>query len=364
MVETIYSNWLTIAPAIYYAYAIIAIFFMSPKGATYVSYNISRRLFGILSIAMGTYIGSLGLFEYRSTDIILSTSINMLAYYFAILVCGSIFFTLLDSKFFTWKRIQSYAAKWLIWFLALTFNYVYATDLAKKITVFIFAFLLFVEAVIMIRSFFKAYNEAKKKIENHYSDNVEPFMKWMTNSLYILIALGLFGCLHAYYPAWLNLAYGIFSALLFSYVLISFINYMVTLNEVRFALYAGNNSDMLNTAKEMPNCEIENAIKRWVDANSFTKAGVTVEDLANALKIDSKDIVKHINSHYNLTFKEWITILRIEYSKEILNSNPELRLAKVAEMVGYSHAGFTTAFTKICGVSPSAWLCGVTKLRA
>ena len=49
-----------------------------------------------------------------------------------------------------------------------------------------------------------------------------------------------------------------------------------------------------------------------------------------------------------MTFREWITGLRLEYAKNILKEHPEINIQKLAESSGFlSRSNFIKSFTKI-----------------
>lgn len=64
----------------------------------------------------------------------------------------------------------------------------------------------------------------------------------------------------------------------------------------------------------------------------------------------------YIKTTYKMTFREWITGLRLEYAKNILKEHPEINIQKLAESSGFlSRSNFIKAFTEKEGCTPGKW---------
>ncbi len=362
MIENIYSTWLTAIPSFYIGMGIFSLCTIIPKSDSYTNYNISRKCFGVLTILMGLYIAALGIFDFRTNNLVLASAINSISFFAAANISSVTFRSLLNDNYFTWEIARKIIIKCSVFSALVIANVLFVPENMHNITTPIIILMLLVELILVAYNFFKAYIKKKNEIENYYSENFEPLMKWMRNSLYLLIAIGVFGSAHSFYPSWVNLIYGIVSSLAFTYALISFHNYMVTLNEVHLA-FSSNNSNVYTGKQTFHNQELSAKVNKWITSKGFIKPGITLAELAKDIDSENPDVIAYIRDTYNLTYRDWIGMLRVEYSKEILTNNPELKLSVVASMVGYSHTSFITAFTKFCGISPSAWLCGVSKVR-
>ena len=57
-----------------------------------------------------------------------------------------------------------------------------------------------------------------------------------------------------------------------------------------------------------------------------------------------------------MTFREWITSLRLEYAKNILKKHPEINIQKLAESSGFlSQSNFIKLFSEKEGCTPAKW---------
>ena len=88
----------------------------------------------------------------------------------------------------------------------------------------------------------------------------------------------------------------------------------------------------------------------------YKQKGITVEDVARRFTKNRTYISNMVNSHENENFNTFINRLRITEAQRLIQSNPELTFAEVADKVGYSEqSNFTRQFRQITGISPSAF---------
>ena len=64
----------------------------------------------------------------------------------------------------------------------------------------------------------------------------------------------------------------------------------------------------------------------------------------------------YIKTTYKMTFREWITGLRLEYAKNMLKEHPEINIQKLAESSGFlSRSNFIKLFSEKEGCTPAKW---------
>ncbi|WP_188112075.1 helix-turn-helix domain-containing protein [Aquimarina sp. RZ0] len=102
------------------------------------------------------------------------------------------------------------------------------------------------------------------------------------------------------------------------------------------------------------------ALNNFEKRKGFLKKGLSLRELANELKTNTKYLSKTINDHKNLNFNTYINQLRINYMIKLLQSNPKLRnynVKHLAEEVGFNNAeAFSRSFRKVTGKKPSNYL--------
>ncbi len=364
MGEIIYGDWLKIAPIIYFVLGSITLFTAPPKGRVYTNYITARRIFGVMLFMVGAYIGSLGIFDYRSDNLILAVSANVSIYFIAANLSAMMFHILLNVNASAKEWVSKIATRCSVVIILLALNYLIIPYQIQIYIVALFVLLLIAEVARVTIQFLKSYRRAQNNADEYYSESITPFVKWMKYSIYILIFVGFVGCTHAYYLPIVNTIYGIISIALLTYILISFHNYMMTLNEMYHAFddnsaaetgvkgNATENQAIAPTEKVQP---LHDPIQNWIEQRGFITAGITIESLARELNSNRTYVSAYIHNQYNTTYRDWISTLRIDYAKELLENNSSLFVWQVAEMVGYNRSSFTKAFIKENGVSPQTW---------
>ena len=78
---------------------------------------------------------------------------------------------------------------------------------------------------------------------------------------------------------------------------------------------------------------------------------ITLPEVAEKIYVSQWHLSKLLNRHMGKNFSEVLNIIRIEKAKELMK-DPSLRLADIAEMVGFLDvAHFSRVFKKLTGVS-------------
>lgn len=90
--------------------------------------------------------------------------------------------------------------------------------------------------------------------------------------------------------------------------------------------------------------------------NHYRDDDICVELVADQFHISVSYFSKLFNEYVGMTFPEFINDLRLTYASEMLRSNPEVNIKKVAEICGFGNTSyFSSQFKKKFGISPSAF---------
>ncbi|MTK52327.1 AraC family transcriptional regulator [Paludibacter sp.] len=96
--------------------------------------------------------------------------------------------------------------------------------------------------------------------------------------------------------------------------------------------------------------------KQVLDQKYYLAPSVSIEEMAQLLQIGRTTLSGFINKEEGVNFNAWVGSLRIEEAMRIFRENPQLSIAQVSELVGYSEpSNFSRQFKMITGVSPSEW---------
>lgn len=92
------------------------------------------------------------------------------------------------------------------------------------------------------------------------------------------------------------------------------------------------------------------AVRNFIN-NNFEKE-INLEFLSHTLYTSKYHLLRLFKRYYGLTPKEYLTIRRLEKSKEYLKKG--MRVSEVCYNVGYeTHSSFSTLFKKKIGLTPT-----------
>lgn len=89
---------------------------------------------------------------------------------------------------------------------------------------------------------------------------------------------------------------------------------------------------------------------------TYTQSGFTINDMAKALGTNRTYLSAYIKERYNLSFRDWVANLRIEYAKQMLKEHPDMNIKQISEASGFlSVSHFIKTFTEKEGYTPAKW---------
>lgn len=251
--------------------------------------------------------------------------------------------------------------------LARTYNSSTILDLATKITaVFLFSVVLF-QCII----FRKYYKRAIQRVNNYYTDDIEVKIEWIIKSAYLLFSAQIVCSLSAFYLTmnlWIETVITLFRLFVSIYVFKSFIKFILDFTSTKNMIEVSNREIEIgseNNAYLTLNHDvitiINTRLNSWINEQRFTKKGLTIETVASEIYTNRTYLSTYINYTYKCSFKSWITMLRIDYSKQLLKYNVNTTIEDISNMVGFaSSASYIQTFKRIEGSTPAIWRANVT----
>ncbi len=120
-------------------------------------------------------------------------------------------------------------------------------------------------------------------------------------------------------------------------------------------------SDIIQTAGEQSSMEMTKKIdvtlecaKEFVD-EQYMDINMSVTAVAQHVKVSMQYLSTNFKKRYRIGLSEYITLVRIEHAKELLN-NTNIPIADVSQQVGYVNPrSFFRSFMKIVGTSPKEY---------
>jgi len=89
----------------------------------------------------------------------------------------------------------------------------------------------------------------------------------------------------------------------------------------------------------------------------FRNKGLLISDVAEAVGSNRTYVSNSINQLTGMTFSDYINTKRVAYVKALMDEQPDMPLASMADLAGYSdRTSFYRGFKKATGLSPSEFL--------
>lgn len=101
---------------------------------------------------------------------------------------------------------------------------------------------------------------------------------------------------------------------------------------------------------------LEKQLQRWVKQKGFLLGNVTMNDVAKATYTNRTYLSKYVNTTYKCSFKTWITQMRMEEAKKLMQQRPDLSVSDISKLTGFASVeSFSHVFTRIENISPLKW---------
>lgn len=209
--------------------------------------------------------------------------------------------------------------------------------------------------------FQRKFRRYTRQIDNFFSEEESERLRWIQYSFYLALFVGIATLVLMFFES--EHFYVVFTLIViffYTYFGVEFINYPIAFKQISIAveedeeLFQRNYDDYEEDIEE--DIDLDLRIKEWIDAKRFTKKGITIGDVAKRTKTNRTYLSNYINQNEEKSFREWIAILRVEESKQLMLDFPEKNISEIGEMVGFSdRSNFCRNFRIYVGISPSVW---------
>lgn len=346
--------------------AVQMLFTKVPKLIVGSLYHKSLRMMGLAFIIV-----PLSCFIYTQQNKLdfepyISTAINLSVYYATFLLMSVAFLMLLGRKFSRTLMV-----------LMAAFIAIYPTPLwlaifyggEELVTTIISASYSFLVIIITLLVACILYNHRKviRNLDNFYSNDTMICVSWMSKSITLLIGLSItcavapifFTC-----TLWLRAIFMLYGVVCYVYIHYGYRRMLIHLSEHLTAQHQTiENFTEIERTTTTPttlspeiSLSIEHKLTKWIENKKYLANDFTINDIAKDISTNRTYLSKYINSTYNCTFRAWITSLRIEESKNLLQYHPEISINKVALRSGFaSIESFSHIFNRSEHISPSKW---------
>ena len=370
MEPSIYSFSLCAALPLMLFFGFYFLFAKTPEKKIFKNYLRSRQTMGIAMLLLSANYSVHFFFGIRFKNADSAILMNMSTYFLCYSLFSSALIMLLDRFYITKRRVWTHIILWIIFStLSGVVVFLVPSGIIQKISLFALAVWLVVFGVVLARRVIVAYRRAIRIFNETQADDIGAYIEWLSIFTYWALIFGV-GCgLLTFLPDKYVFIWILSSIPFYSYLFYSYQNYLLFYEQVENAFEQDIQSEeeLLTNSGTEPEMVSEEEIPvsytgiiekvdNWIKTDGYVQQGLTIKELSEILHTNRTYLSAYIKTTYKMTFREWITSLRLEYAKNILKEHPEINIQKLAESSGFlSRSNFIKLFTEKEGCTPAKW---------
>ena len=370
MEPSIYSFSLCTALPLMLFFGFYFLFAKTPEKKIFKNYLRSRQIMGIAMLLLSANYSVHFFFGIRFKNADSAILMNMSTYFLCYSLFSSALIMLLDRFYITKRRVWTHIILWIIFStLSGVVLFLLPSGIMQKISLFALAAWLVVFGVVLAHRVIIAYRRAIRIFNETQADDIGAYIEWLSIFTYWALIFGV-GCglltflSDEYVFIWI-----LSSIPFYSYLFYSYLNYLLFYEQVENAFEQDIQSEEelltnseteheIVSEKEVPRSYTEfiERVDNWIKTDGYVQQGLTIKELSEILYTNRTYLSAYIKTTYKMTFREWITSLRLEYAKNILKEHPEINIQKLAESSGFlSQSNFIKLFSEKEGCTPAKW---------
>ena len=342
----------------------------TPEKKIFKNYLRSRQIMGIAMLLLSANYSVHFFFGIRFKNADSAILMNMSTYFLCYSLFSSALIMLLDRFYITKRRVWTHIILWIIFStLSGVVLFLLPSGIMQKFSLFALAAWLVVFGVVLACRVIIAYRRAIRIFNETQADDIGAYIEWLSIFTYWALIFGV-GCgLLTFLPDEYVFIWILSSIPFYSYLFYSYQNYLLFYEQVENAF----EQDIQSEEELLTNSETEHEIisekevsksytefiervDNWIKTDGYVQQGLTIKELSEILYTNRTYLSAYIKTTYKMTFREWITSLRLEYAKNILKEHPEINIQKLAESSGFlSQSNFIKLFSEKEGCTPAKW---------
>lgn len=370
MEPSIYSFSLCAALPLMLFFGFYFLFAKTPEKKIFKNYLRSRQIMGIAMLLLSANYSVHFFFGIRFKNADSAILMNMSTYFLCYSLFSSALIMLLDRFYITKRRVWTHIILWIIFStLSGVVLFLLPSGIMQKFSLFALAAWLVVFGVVLARRVIIAYRRAIQIFNETQADDIGAYIEWLSIFTYWALIFGV-GCgLLTFLPDEYVFIWILSSIPFYSYLFYSYQNYLLFYEQVENAFEQDIQSEEelltnseteheIVSEKEVPRSYTEfiERVDNWIKTDGYVQQGLTIKELSEILYTNRTYLSAYIKTTYKMTFREWITSLRLEYAKNILKEHPEINIQKLAESSGFlSQSNFIKLFSEKEGCTPAKW---------
>lgn len=369
MEPSIYSFSLCTALPLMLFFGFYFLFAKTPEKKIFTNYLRSRQIMGIAMLLLSANYSVHFFFGIRFKNADSAILMNMSTYFLCYSLFSSALIMLLDRFYITKRRVWTHIILWIVFStLSGVVLFLLPSGIMQKFSLFALAAWLVVFGVVLARRVIIAYRRAIRIFNETQADDIGAYIEWLSIFTYWAVIFGV-GCgLLTFLPDKYVFIWILSSIPFYSYLFYSYQNYLLFYEQVENAFEQDMQSEeelLTNSgiepemvSEEVPGSYTEfiEKVGNWIKTDGYVQQGLTIKELSKILYTNRTYLSAYIKTTYKMTFREWITSLRLEYAKNILKKHPEINIQKLAESSGFlSRSNFIKLFSEKEGCTPAKW---------
>ena len=370
MEPSIYSFSLCTALPLMLFFGFYFLFAKTPEKKIFKNYLRSRQIMGIAMLLLSANYSVHFFFGIRFKNADSAILMNMSTYFLCYSLFSSALIMLLDRFYITKRRVWTHIILWIIFStLSGVVLFLLPSGIMQKFSLFALAAWLVVFGVVLARRVIIAYRRAIRIFNETQADDIGAYIEWLSIFTYWALIFGV-GCgLLTFLPDEYVFIWILSSIPFYSYLFYSYQNYLLFYEQVENAFEQDIQSEEelltnseteheIVSEKEVPKSYTEfiERVDNWIKTDGYVQQGLTIKELSEILYTNRTYLSAYIKTTYKMTFREWITSLRLMYAKNILKEHPEINIQKLAESSGFlSQSNFIKLFSEKEGCTPAKW---------
>ena len=369
MEPSIYSFSLCTALPLMLFFGFYFLFAKTPEKKIFKNYLRSRQIMGIAMLLLSANYSVHFFFGIRFKNADSAILMNMSTYFLCYSLFSSALIMLLDRFYITKRRVWTHIILWIIFS---TFSgvvlFLLPSGIMQKISLFALAVWLIAFGVVLARRVIVAYRRAIRIFNETQADDIGAYIEWLSIFTYWAVIFGV-GCgLLTFLPDRYVYIWVLSSIPFYCYLFHCYQNYLLFYEQVENAfeqdiqseeeLLTNSGIEPEMVSEEVPESYTEfiEKVDNWIKTDGYVQQGLTIKELSEILHTNRTYLSAYIKTTYKMTFREWITSLRLEYAKNILKEHPEINIQKLAESSGFlSQSNFIKLFSEKEECTPAKW---------
>ena len=369
MEPSIYSYSLCIALPLMLFFGFYFLLAPTSEKAIFNNYLRSRRIMGVAILLLAANYSVHFFFGIRFKNTDAAILMNLSTYFLCYWLFSSALTTLLDRFYITKCRLRTHICLWILFSILSGIVLLLLPKGGLQTTVmFALAAWLVIYGLFLTRRLLRAYHRVIRIFDDTRADDIGAYIKWLSIFTYWAIIFGV-GCgLLTFLPDEYIYIWILSSVPFYIYLFLCYLNYLLFYEQVENAMEDGMTSeeeDLCDTTnreqaqrQDTPffHAEMAKKIKGWIDADGYIRPGLTIKELSDVLHTNRTYLSGYIKTTYDMSFRDWIIGLRIEYAKRLLARYPRLTIADISEKSGFlSPSHFIRLFKENAGCTPVKW---------